>query len=42
MSQDLLEGGAQVQQVLRDIGGVKLVATITDPNGNLIGLIQMP
>lgn len=34
--------GAQVQQAARDVGGGKLVATVTDADGNLIGLVQSP
>ena len=34
--------GAQVQQASRDVGGGKLVATVTDADGNLIGLVQSP
>ena len=40
--QELLDGGAQIQQQLRDVGGGKLTATVKDPDGNLIGLIQIP
>jgi predicted enzyme related to lactoylglutathione lyase len=32
--------GGQVQQEIRDAGGGRLVATVTDPDGNLIGLLQ--
>ena len=38
--QGLLEAGATVQQPVRDVGGGKLVATVTDADGNPIGLIQ--
>jgi predicted enzyme related to lactoylglutathione lyase len=38
----LLEAGALVQQAIRDVGGGKLAAVLKDPDGNLIGLIQMP
>ena len=34
-------GGAQ-QQAVTDVGGGKLIATATDADGNLIGLLQMP
>jgi predicted enzyme related to lactoylglutathione lyase len=40
--QDLLDGGALTLQDIRDVGGGKLIATIIDPEGNLIGLIQIP
>jgi len=38
----LLDAGAQTQQATRDVGGGKLVATVTDPDGNVIGLVQSP
>ncbi|MDX6243284.1 MAG: hypothetical protein QOE76_1007 [Frankiales bacterium] len=38
--QALLDGGAQAQQPVKDVGGGKLVATVTDPDGNVIGLMQ--
>ena len=38
----LLDAGAQTQQAIRDVGGGKLVATVTDPDGNVIGLVQSP
>ena len=40
--QSLLEAGAQPRQEIKDVGGGKLIATVTDPDGNIIGLIQMP
>jgi predicted enzyme related to lactoylglutathione lyase len=40
--QGLLADGAVVQQAIRDVGGGKLAAVVKDPDGNLIGLIQMP
>jgi predicted enzyme related to lactoylglutathione lyase len=40
--QRLLDAGGQVQQEVKDIGGGKLVASVTDADGNIIGLIQMP
>jgi len=36
----LLEAGAQVKQDVKDVGGGKLVASVTDPDGNVIGLVQ--
>jgi predicted enzyme related to lactoylglutathione lyase len=36
----LLEAGAEMQQPVNDVGGGKLVATVKDPDGNIIGLIQ--
>ena len=38
----LQEAGAQVRQEIKDVGGGKLIASIVDPDGNVIGLIQMP
>jgi predicted enzyme related to lactoylglutathione lyase len=36
----LIDAGAQVQQTVRDVGGGKLIATVKDPDGNPIGLLQ--
>ena len=38
--QALLESGARMQQDVRDVGGGRLVATLTDADGNVIGLLQ--
>jgi predicted enzyme related to lactoylglutathione lyase len=38
----LLDAGAETQQAIRNVGGGKLVATVTDPDGNVIGLVQSP
>jgi predicted enzyme related to lactoylglutathione lyase len=38
----LLGVGAQLRQEVRDVGGGKLIATVTDADGNVIGLIQSP
>jgi predicted enzyme related to lactoylglutathione lyase len=38
----LLETGAQVQQEVRDVGGGKLIASVRDTEGNIIGLLQSP
>lgn len=38
----LLAAGAQIQQEVRDVGGGKLIATVKDPDGNMVGLIQFP
>lgn len=38
--QRLLDAGAETQQPVRDVGGGKLVAIVTDAEGNAIGLIQ--
>jgi predicted enzyme related to lactoylglutathione lyase len=32
--------GATVKEPVRDVGGGRLVATFTDPDGNVLGLIQ--
>jgi len=32
--------GATVKEPPRDVGGGRLVATVTDPDGNVLGLIQ--
>jgi predicted enzyme related to lactoylglutathione lyase len=36
----LLEAGATEQQAVNDVGGGRLIASVTDPDGNAIGLIQ--
>lgn len=36
----LLAVGARAQQEVKDVGGGKLIATLTDADGNTIGLIQ--
>ena len=36
----LLESGATAQQPVRDVGGGKLMATVKDADGNVLGLIQ--
>ena len=38
--QSLLDGGAQVQQEVKDVGGGRLTAFVKDVDGNIIGLIQ--
>jgi predicted enzyme related to lactoylglutathione lyase len=37
----VLDAGGQTQQAVRDVGGGKLVATVRDAEGNLIGFIRM-
>jgi predicted enzyme related to lactoylglutathione lyase len=32
--------GASVKEPVRDVGGGRLVATVTDPDGNVLGLLQ--
>jgi predicted enzyme related to lactoylglutathione lyase len=39
---ELQEAGAELREGARDVGGGKLVATVTDPDGNVIGLTQNP
>ena len=34
--------GATVKEPVRDVGGGRLVATVTDPDGNVLGLLQDP
>ena len=36
----LLDGGAHMQQEVKDVGGGKLIASVRDSDGNIIGLIQ--
>ena len=38
--QALLEGGAQVDQDVKDVGGGRLIASVKDADGNLIGILQ--
>lgn len=36
----LLDAGAEAQQEVTDVGGGKLIASVRDADGNVIGLIQ--
>jgi predicted enzyme related to lactoylglutathione lyase len=36
----LVTDGAETQQDVKDVGGGKLIATVKDQDGNVIGLIQ--
>jgi predicted enzyme related to lactoylglutathione lyase len=36
----LLDAGAETLQATKDVGGGKLIATVKDPDGNVIGLTQ--
>ena len=36
----LLDAGAQAHQEVRDVGGGRLIASVKDADGNVIGLIQ--
>jgi predicted enzyme related to lactoylglutathione lyase len=38
----LLDSGAQVQQEVKDVGGGRLIASVRDADGNIVGLIQSP
>jgi predicted enzyme related to lactoylglutathione lyase len=38
--EQLLAAGASAGQPVRDVGGGKLIATVTDPDGNVLGLLQ--
>ena len=38
----LLDAGAQAQQEVKDVGGGKLIASVKDADGNVIGLMQLP
>jgi predicted enzyme related to lactoylglutathione lyase len=37
---EVVAAGATVKEPARDVGGGRLVATITDPDGNVLGLLQ--
>ena len=36
----LVAAGAQMQQEIKDVGGGRLIATVKDADGNIIGLLQ--
>ena len=38
----LLDTGAEAQQEVKDVGGGKLIASVKDADGNVIGLLQSP
>ena len=38
----LVAAGASVKDDVSDVGGGKLIATVTDPDGNSLGLAQSP
>jgi predicted enzyme related to lactoylglutathione lyase len=38
----LLEAGAQTVQDVRDVGGGRLIGTVKDADGNVLGLLQDP
>jgi predicted enzyme related to lactoylglutathione lyase len=37
---EVTAAGATVKDSVQDVGGGRLVATVTDPDGNVVGLIQ--
>jgi predicted enzyme related to lactoylglutathione lyase len=39
---EVTAAGAALKEAVRDVGGGRLVATFTDPDGNVLGLIQDP
>ena len=40
--QSLLAAGSQILREIKDVGGGRLVASVRDADGNIIGLIQDP
>ena len=38
--QSLLDAGSQTLQEIKDVGGGKLIASVRDADGNIIGLIE--
>jgi predicted enzyme related to lactoylglutathione lyase len=40
--QSLLDAGAQTLQDVKDVGGGKLIASVKDVDGNIIGLTRTP
>jgi predicted enzyme related to lactoylglutathione lyase len=39
---EIIAAGATVKEPAHDVGGGRLVATVTDPDGNVLGLLQDP
>jgi predicted enzyme related to lactoylglutathione lyase len=39
---EVTAAGAKVKESPRDVGGGRLVASFTDPDGNVLGLVQDP
>jgi predicted enzyme related to lactoylglutathione lyase len=39
---EVTAAGCTVKESAHDVGGGRLVATVTDPDGNLLGLLQDP
>jgi predicted enzyme related to lactoylglutathione lyase len=40
--QSLLDVGGQLLQAVRDVGGGKLIASVKDADGNIVGITQNP
>lgn len=40
--QKLLDAGAETVEAVKDVGGGRLIGSVKDANGNLIGLLQDP
>ncbi len=38
--QSLLDSGSQIVQEIKDVGGGRLIASVRDADGNIIGLVQ--
>jgi predicted enzyme related to lactoylglutathione lyase len=38
----LVDAGAETIQDIRDVGGGRLIASVRDEDGNIIGLLQDP
>jgi predicted enzyme related to lactoylglutathione lyase len=39
---EVAAAGATLKEAAHDVGGGRLVATVTDPDGNVLGLLQDP
>jgi predicted enzyme related to lactoylglutathione lyase len=39
---EVIAAGAAVKEPAHDVGGGRMVATVTDPDGNVLGLLQDP
>jgi predicted enzyme related to lactoylglutathione lyase len=39
---EVIAAGATVKELAHNVGGGRLVATVTDPDGNVLGLLQDP
>ncbi|MEV4621540.1 VOC family protein [Asanoa sp. NPDC049573] len=37
---EVVAAGAKIKDAAKDVGGGRLVATVTDPDGNVLGLLQ--